>query len=105
MDEIGRLGVHLLVQAVLVWTGWGQAPKPLRDDARLTDRFGEELALELVPLIRRLQSEFYESDAYNTVEDPGEMGAEAARRFRALHPELPADVAEAFAWCYTYDWK
>ena len=105
MDEIGRLGVQVLAQAILVWTGWRHEPKPMRDDAQLADRFGEELALELLPLIRRLQSEFYESDAYNTVEDLDEMGAEAARRFRALHPELPDDVAQAFAWCYVYDWK
>lgn len=105
MDEIAQLGADLVREAVLVWTGWKQTPKPVRDDAMLTDRFGEELALELVPLIRRLQSEFYESDAYNRVEELDEMGEEAARRFRALHPELSDEVAEAFAWCYTYDWK
>jgi hypothetical protein len=33
------------------------------------------------------------------------MGRIAAEEFKSKHRELPDEIAEAFAWCYTYDWK
>ena len=34
-----------------------------------------------------------------------EMGRLAIEDFNDKHPELPSEVAEAFAWCYTFDYK
>jgi len=105
VDDRGGLGADLIKEAVLIWTGWTHTPNPVRDDAALIDRYGEDLALELLPVLRRLMSEFYESDAYNRISGLHEMGEEAARQFRVLHPELPDEVADAFAWCYKRDWR
>jgi hypothetical protein len=71
-------------------------------------RFGEELALGLLPIVTQLANEFYESDASQTAPDLVAMGDLASARFRALHPELSIEAIEAIealAWCYTYDFK
>lgn len=91
--------------AIVVWTGWGISPWPSRDQDRVIAYFGEDIALDLLPLIRHLENEFYESDAKDTVDDLAEMGEAAAARFRGLHPEISADAVRALAWCYTYDYK
>ena len=53
----------LLSEALVTWIGRGRAPWPLRDEALLVERFGSELAAELLPRIRKLEEEFYETDA------------------------------------------
>lgn len=94
-----------LSDAIVQWTGWGDAAWPIRDDERVIARFGVEAALDLVPAVHRLEGEFYESDARLVINDLTEMGAAAAARFRDLHPEIGDDAVAAFAWCYTYDFK
>jgi hypothetical protein len=91
--------------AMVIWTGWGSSNRPVRDEQRLVDELGEDKALDLMPVLRRLESEFYESDARFTVADLAQMGDEAAARFRGLHPELTQDAIESLAWCYSYDFK
>lgn len=91
--------------AIVVWTGWGTSSSPARDQARVTARFGEDIALNLLPVIRQLENEFYESDAKDTVHDLVEIGDAAAARFRRLHPDISADAVRALGWCYTYDYK
>ena len=91
--------------AVAVWTGRDQFDWPRRDDARVVAEFGEERAAELLPALHALEEEFYESDACHRIADLSEMGKAAAAEFRDRHPELPADVSEALAWCYTFDHK
>lgn len=95
----------LVSQAIVVWTGWGSASWPSRDDARLVERFGVDQALDLVPSVRQLKEEFYESEAEYVAADLAEMGGMASRRFRELHPEISDDAVRALAWCYTYDYK
>ena len=105
-DAVESLGVPSaaeISEAIVVWTGWA-VEYPARDDRRVVDRFGKR-AHDLVQIVRRLQDEFYESDARFTVAGLGGMGDAAAARFRELHPELTNEAVEAFAWCYTYDYK
>jgi hypothetical protein len=96
-DEISR--------AIVIWTGYMLEPTPSRADDLVVTMLGTEAALDLLPLVHRLQKEFYESDAYNTVADLDAMGNAAAADFRGRHPELRDAAVEALAWCYTYDWK
>jgi hypothetical protein len=91
--------------ALVVWTGWGRFAWPHRDERRLIDTYGEASALELVPVIRELEREFYESGARMTAPDLVSMGDRAKERFGELHPELSEDALEALAWCYTFDYK
>jgi hypothetical protein len=92
-------------RAVVVWTGWSRAPRPARDEGRLVEEFGEERALELLPLVRRLTDDFYSSDAWLTRRTLTEIGAAAAANFRAKHPEVSDEAVEALTWCYTYDYR
>jgi hypothetical protein len=105
VDPMTRLGIELVAHATAEWTGWGFVPYPTRDESRLQKRYGPTLASELIPILRELEKDFYTSMAHNTVRDLDEMAAQAAKEFRVRHPELPSDIAEAFAWCYGYDWK
>lgn len=88
-----------------MWTRWGKAPWPARDEARLIDTFGLAEASRLLPRIRELEEEFYAADAQFVVSDLQTMGAVAAEQFSNAHPELAAEAVRALAWCYTYDFK
>jgi hypothetical protein len=89
--------------ALVVWTGWGRTSWPKRDERRLAEVFGEAMAVELLPLVRRLEEEFYESDTRFTAPDLRSMRNDAKARFRDLHPELSEGAIKALAWCYTFD--
>jgi hypothetical protein len=90
-----------LAEAFLIWTGWGKANMPKRDDSSVEARFGQHRASELLAVILAMMDEFYAADAMSA--DLVEMGAQAAAQFRAKHPEVPDDVLKAMAWCYTFD--
>jgi hypothetical protein len=105
MEQAMTVNASLLSEAIVVWTGWGQAPRPIRDEARLVDQFGSDTAADLMPGLRQLEDEFYASDAQFTVADLKEMGDVAADQFRRAHPEISDDAVRALAWCYTYDYK
>jgi hypothetical protein len=91
--------------AIVVWTGYGSTASPRRDERALVEAFGEEEALDLLQMIRRLEEEFYASDARHTAPGLKEMGDVSAAQFRSLHPELSEEAVQALAWCYTYDYK
>ena len=91
--------------AIVVWTGYDQSSWPARDEDRLVAEFGLELATELVPLVRRLDDDFYASDAHLTASDLSTMAQEASAAFRGLHPEISEEAVAALTWCYTYDYK
>lgn len=56
-------------------------------------------------MLKRLEYEFYESDARHAAPGDAEMAEMAASQFRDRHPELSEEAINAFAWCYTYDYK
>lgn len=95
----------LLSQAIVVWTGWGEARTPVRTEARLANKYGSEAAADLLIQVRHLEDSFYASDARFTIADLKEMGDVAASQFREIHPEISDDAVRALAWCYTYDYK
>jgi hypothetical protein len=94
-----------LATALIVWTGWGLTAWPQRDEQRLASFLGAAAAAELLPQLRKLQDDFYASDARYTAPDLAAMGRMAADDFRALHPEISNDAIEALTWCYTFDYK
>jgi hypothetical protein len=91
--------------AIVVWTGWRDTKWPSRDETRLVDAYGSEATAELLPAIRRLEDDFYASDARHTVQGLEEMADRAAEDFRRVHPEISDDAVEALAWCYAFDYK
>ena len=94
-----------LTEAVLVWTGWGRDVLPCRNDSSVVDCFGSEIAVRLIPIIKSLEDDFYSSDARFSASNLEEMGKIAAQQFKDRHPELADEISQAFAWCYTYDFK
>ncbi len=96
----------LLSTAIVIWTGWdGDSPWPLRDEALLVERFGSEMTAELLPRLRMIEKEFYETDADQRAWDLAEVGDLAANDFRKRHPEISEEAVQALTWCYTYDNK
>ena len=105
MAEIGTLHSPLLIEAIRLWTGWGQSTIPSRDDKRLVDHFGEAVAAKLLPLIKSLENDFYSSDARLAAFNLQEMEKMASEHFRRKHPTVAEEIVKTFAWCYTFDFK
>jgi len=97
--------MSLVGEAVVVWTGYGSTSSPKREEYRLVERFGAEMAADLLPKLRALEDDFYASDARLTAPDLVNMGTVAATRFRELHPDIPEEAVQALTWCYTFDYK
>ena len=91
--------------AIVVWTGWGKSSRPQRDEQRLVQAFGGRRTGKLIENLRKLEEEFYSSNARFVAKDLAEMGRLAMQQFRSKHPELAEDAIQALAWCYTYDFK
>jgi hypothetical protein len=89
-------------RALVVWIGKGESAWPDHDDARLIRNFGADDAAELLPALRAIEDEFFESDARDRVADLGEMARAAAAEFRDKHPEIAEDAIDALAWSYSY---
>jgi hypothetical protein len=94
-----------LVEAVLVWTGWGREMMPRRKDSLVVDRFGAEVAARLLPAVKSLEEEFYASDARYVAADLEELERIAVADFRERHPEVADEIVKALAWCYTFDFR
>jgi len=105
MVEMNNLNSPQLVEAVRLWTGWGLGIMPSRDDARLARKFGDKVAAKLLPVIKSLEEDFYSSDARLVATDLQEMGRMASEQFKRKHPTVAEEIVEAFAWCYTFDFK
>ncbi len=92
-------------QAIVVWTGHGRSAWPDRNAGRITERWGAEATLDLVPLVTQLEDDFYQSAARYGAENMVEMGRVASAEFADRHPGISADAVAALAWCYTFDFK
>lgn len=104
MITVNDADPSLISKAIVVWTGWGRAPSPVRDEALLVDRFGDAAA-DLMPVIAAMEDDFYRSDARHIAEDEAAMATLAADQFRRRHPDIADDAIQALAWCYTYDYR
>lgn len=104
MEEIVSVNTEELIDALRIWSGWG-GMYPRCNDLRLVQQVGQENADILLPIIKKLQKDFYMTDAYYTASDLKEMAKLATLHFRDIHPELSAEVGDIFAWCYTFDFK
>ncbi len=78
---------------------------PSRNDKRLTDHFGEEIAAKLLPIIKSLEDDFYDSDAQFTAANLQVMEKIASEQFKQKHPTVSDKIVKAFAWCYTFDFR
>lgn len=105
MVKINNIETHQLVEAILIWTGWGRDVMPSRDDFLLVNHFGAEITAKLLPAIKSLEDDFYSSDARFVADDLQEMERISSEQFRKKHPDIEDKIVKAFAWCYTFDFK
>lgn len=105
MVEIKSVDSRTLARAVALWTGYDSAACPTREDGALRSVFPANEATKLATIVRALEDDFYKSQAHFTAKNLSEMKDIASSDFRRLHPELPEEIANAFAWCYTFDYK
>lgn len=105
MVKIDNVDSSILVEAILVWTGWGLDVMPRRDDSLLVSRFGAEVTAKLLPVIKSLEDDFYSSDARFVADDLQKMEKLSSEQFRKKHPTIADEIVKAFAWCYTFDFK
>lgn len=99
------VGSDPLSEAIVVWTGKGTRPWPQRDDNAVAAAFGQDVAERLLPVIRRLELEFFRLDCVHHIRDLTAATHAAAAEFAARHPELSPAAVDALAWCYSYDWR
>ncbi len=105
MVKVNNINSPQLVEAVLLWTGWGRNAVPLRDDSLLASHFGDELASKLLKVIKSLEDDFYASDARFAAADLEEMEKLSVAEFKGKHPAVADEISKAFSWCYTFDFK
>jgi hypothetical protein len=91
--------------AIVAWSGFGETAWPARDDARVVDALGPDVASEVMPAVRELEDEFYASDARHVATDLSAMAERSSADFASKHPEISSEAVRALAWCYTYDYK
>jgi len=102
MVKVDDWGDPQLIEAVLIWTGYRDRTTPCWDNSLLEQRFGAD-ATRWLTLLESLADDFYASNAKYDAPDLQEMGVVAIRDFMQKHPDAPEEIAEAFAWCYTFD--
>lgn len=105
MEKMNSSDVPQLTKAVLVWTGYGQAAWPCRDDSLVVNCLGPEIAAKVLPVIKSLENDFYSSNAKFVAADIQEMAKMSAEQFKEKHPGISEEIVRAFAWCYTFDFK
>lgn len=103
VEELIHFDSPELIDAVRIWSGCGQYTWPFRDESRLRSKLGSAKAERLLPIIKKLQEDFYGSDANLKAIDLADMGTLAKTQFQQRHPNIPAEIASIFAWCYTFD--
>lgn len=94
-----------LTHAANLWTGRGKEMFPHRDDSAVIAVYGIVEGARLLEKLRALKGDFYASDARHRAGTLVEMGEMASRDFKQAHPEVSDEIVEAFAWCYTFDYK
>lgn len=105
MAEIESFDSQTLARAVVIWTGYGSAAWPTREDEVLFRMFPTDEAAKLASIVRSLEEDFYKSQAHLNSRSLSEMGRLASSDFKHLHPTLPEEIVNSFAWCYTFDYK
>ncbi|QDU55659.1 hypothetical protein [Aeoliella mucimassa] len=105
MAKRNEVDVDELADAIRQWTGYGSAPYPTRGDLTKSAGVDAERVAVLMPMIKRHEQEFYESKAHVVAMSLLEMKSMAIDDFQRKYPSLPESIAQAFAWCYTFDYK
>ena len=72
---------------------------------RLTERFGDDLGLDLVQYSEAVLAELYSLPPDWSRDDLRSATEKAVGRVRSSHPELSAEALTALGWSFSWDWK
>lgn len=96
---------EILVEGLRLWVGYGSSAFPNRNDTRIIEKYGEYSGGEILRCIKSLEDDFYSCNAHMIAGDLHEMSELTVLAFHEKHPALHDEIANIFAWCYTYDYK
>lgn len=102
MVEINSIEPNVLIDAVVVWTGYDTASFPQRDDAALLQKYGPQEGVLLLSAVKELEREFFVSNANMRADELPEIGKLAAEDFRKKRPRIAERIVDALTWCYTF---
>ncbi len=92
-------------EAIILLLGQGISPYPKRGPQRLTERFGEELGLDLVQYSEAVLAELYAQSPDWSTDELRSATDKAVQRVRSGHPELSDEALAALDWSFSWDWK
>lgn len=102
MEKIEASDAQRISEALEIWVG----PIPALGydrEAALVERFGAQVAAQLVPIVRALQDDFYSTNAGQVAADLREMHKLAFADFKRQHPEISDQAVHALAARYTFE--
>lgn len=94
-----------IVNAILLWSGYKTKSFPVRDDQLIIDKYGLAAGNKLLKVIKEYEEYFYKSKAYQNAKDLITMAEISKKDFLVKYPTANSLICEAFAWCYTFDYK
>jgi hypothetical protein len=72
---------------------------------RVTERFGEEVGLDLVQKVHAILDELYGVLPDWSAGDLASETDKAVHQVRRNHPELSDEALAALGWSFSFDWK
>ncbi len=93
------------VEAIMLWTGYKTKSYPACDDLLIIQKYGIPKGNKLLEIIHEYYKRFYESESYQTANDLMSMSNMCKKDFINMYPNIDSQICEAFAWCYTFDFK
>jgi len=101
MEKVNPSDAAQISEALVIWIG----PIPALGydpEAALVDRFGAQVAAQLVPIVRALEDDFSRTNADTVAADLRDMHKIAFDDFKRKHPEIADAAVHALAGRYTY---
>ena len=105
MTLVAEHDAAVISDAVVTWIKGSDRPFPSTDHAQVEARYGAATAVRLLPVLRQLEADCFASDAAHRGADIADVAALAESDFRAAHPELSVEAAQALANLYAFNWK
>lgn len=91
-----------LVEAVRIWAGNGFTSSPQFNDSLVVERFGDDAANRLLPLVSKLYDDYHLTDALLYAESMQEQLEMAKQDFRQKYPNVPEQIVDALSRCYAF---
>jgi hypothetical protein len=96
---------HERSEAVILYLGKGLCNYPRPNPQRVTERFGEEVGLDLVQYVQATLDELYGVQPDWSTSDLAAETEKAVQRVRKNHPEPSDEALAAPGWSFNFDWK